>query len=139
MLEQHRAVTFIEQIHRDDEVKLPPVQSVWKRPCGDELNRLRDMARFVGKSFKSHCSNGISCVSHLRQFAGEQSLATPYLENALPGQEMNQMPEGLSAPAETIRRDRVPFRKILIPRLLTNGESLEKRLVCDSHSCPFLT
>lgn len=48
------------------------------------------------------------------------------------------MAERLRAPSKPILRDRVPFRKILIPRLLTNGESLEKRLACDSHSCPFL-
>lgn len=97
------------------------------------------MARFVGKSFECHRRDGILCVCHLSQLSGKPALAAPDFKDGLPGQEMNQMPERLSAPPEPILRDRIPLRKILIPRLLTNGKSLERRMDCISHYCPFLT
>ena len=59
---------------------------------------------------------------------GEQAFSTPYLENALPGQEMNQMPKGLCAPAETIRRNRVAPHKIFVPSLLAKRKGLEYHL-----------
>jgi hypothetical protein len=77
MLEQHRAVAFIKQIHRYDEVKLPPVQSVWKRPCGDELDGILDLARLAGKGIKGHGGNGVSTVGHLYELPREEALAAP--------------------------------------------------------------
>jgi hypothetical protein len=67
------------------------------------------------------------------ELPGEQPLATPDLEDALSGQEMNHMPECLRAPPQTIRRNGVPTRKILVPGLLAQRKGLEYGSVRGAH------
>jgi hypothetical protein len=109
MLEHHRAVTLIEEVNRYDEVKLPPQQCIRGNIRSDELDGILGLDRLAGKGVKGHGGNGVSTVGHLYKLPREETLAAPNFKDGLPGQEMNQMPEGLCTPPEPVLGNRVPL------------------------------
>ena len=70
-------------------------------------------------------------MGNLNKLPDEQPLATPDLEDTLSGQEMNHMPECLRAPAQAIRRNWIPPRKILVTGtfsgLMSSGKLTTRR------------